>query len=270
MTDGVRIPDLAGWDLGERSCAYAERDVILYALAVGAAATDLDLVYETRLHVLPTFPLTLGLWAVRAAGAVGAYDPATTLHVGQALSVHAPLPPAGAFDMRATIANVWDKGTAALVEVNVACEFFDALYTIYIPGAGGFGGERGSRAASGPPDAPADVTTTVTTSPNQAALYRLTGDPHPVHIDPAAAQAVGFDRPILHGLCTLGSVALAVGRAIDRDPRSLTYLDARLSAPVYPGSTLDVEAWTGGTAFSYRASVARTGPVLIGEGRFSG
>lgn len=268
MAEIVRIPDLVGWDLGEQSCQYFEHDVILYALAVGATATELDLVYETRLRVLPTFPLTLGLWAVRAAGALGAYDPAATLHVGQTLTVLAPLPREGALNMRAAVSNVWDKGRAALVEVSVACEYFEAVYTIFIPGGGGFGGERGGSSAIPSPENLANITTTVTTSEHQAALYRLTGDLHPVHIDPAAAQAVGFDRPILHGLCTLGGVALAVSRAVDRDPATLTALDARFMAPVFPGSTLDVEVWTHGSGFSYRASVAWTGPVVYGTGAF--
>ena len=268
MADITGVADLLGWDLGEEACHYSEHDVILYALAVGATATELDLVYETRLRVLPTFPLTLGLWAVRAAGALGAYDPVATLHVGQTLTVHAPLPPAGVLDMHATVANVWDKGSAALVEISVACEYFDAVYTIFVPGAGGFGGERGGRPAALPEESPANIRAAVTTSTDQAALYRLTGDLHPVHIDPVAAHAVGFDRPILHGLCTLGAVALAVSRAVDRDPATLAHLDARFMAPVFPGSTLDIEAWTNGSDFSYRASVAWTGPVVSGGGAF--
>ncbi|MBO0828503.1 MAG: MaoC family dehydratase N-terminal domain-containing protein, partial [Streptosporangiales bacterium] len=99
----MHIADLSGADLGTRVHRYDERDVLLYAIAVGASADQLDLVYERNLRVLPTFVLTLGLWAVEAAGALGVYDPAVTLHAAQELVAHRPLPASGAVETAARI-----------------------------------------------------------------------------------------------------------------------------------------------------------------------
>ena len=220
----------------------SERDAILFALAVGAGPGELRWVYERDLCVMPTFAMTLGLWAVRAAGAVGVYDPVNTLHVGQALTVHGSLPPSAELELCALIGTVLDKGSAALIDVLVSCEHFDATYTIFIPGAG-LGGDRGERSAR--PELPErpDHTARVQTWPGQAALYRLTGDLHPVHIDPQVAQANGFSRPILHGLCTLAAVIGALAEATRTDLASLRDLSCRLTAPVLPGDVVDVSIW---------------------------
>ncbi len=264
----MNLAELAGTDLGTQVCSYDERDAILYALAVGAHSTDLDLVYEKQLKVLPTYSLALGLWSVWAAGALGAYNPAVSLHVGQELVVLHALPPAAGIATTAQVGNVWDKGSAAVVEVDVASDYFTAKYTIFLPGAGGFGGERGERAASVLHDGNPDVQTSVATSPDQAALYRLTGDLHPVHIDPVAAQGVGFDRPILHGLCTLGAVALAVPRTAGLNPLALQSLTARFSAPVYPGSQIDITGWHNSSGIDYQAEVQGVGQIISGSATF--
>ncbi len=139
-----------GHDLGARTVRYDERDAILYALAVGAGATDLDLVFEERLRVLPTFALTLAQWAPDALGALGAFDTSTALHGSQSLEVLAPLPRSGEIAMSARVGEVWDKGRAAVFEVVVESEFFVATWSLFAPGAGGFGGERGpSRRCAG-------------------------------------------------------------------------------------------------------------------------
>ena len=268
-TSDLQVKDLGGVALGTQLCSYDERDVMLYALAIGAGATELDLVYEKQLRVLPTFCLTLGLWAVWAAGALGAYDPALTLHVGQELRMRGDVPANGKMETTASIGSVWDKGSAALVEVNVSSEVFEAMYTIFIPGAGNFGGERGQRAAGTFPEGPADVLGSFETSVDQPALYRLTGDRHPVHIDPGAAIASGFVRPIMHGLCTLGSSILEIARRSGIDPTSLQQLTARLSAPVYPGATVNIEAWKSADDFYFSASDDSGVAAISGTGRFT-
>ena len=262
-SDIPTITTLAGFELGRRSCAYAERDVVLFALAVGARPDELRWVYERDLRVMPTFATTLGLWAVRAAGAVGVYDPVHTLHVGQSLSVRGALPPAAELELDARVGAVLDKGSAALIDVLVCCEYFDATYTIFVPGAGGFGGDRGNRPPRPPLDEQPDRTCRVQTWPGQAALYRLTGDLHPVHIDPEIAAANGFPRPILHGLCTLAAVTKAVAEATESDLATLSELSGRLTRPILPGDAIDVGIWNvpGGHAF-----VARTGEGAVLEG----
>lgn len=260
---------LAGFDLGRRSCSYTKRDAILFALAVGAGPEELRWVYERDLCVMPTFATTLGLWAVRAAGAIGVYDPVNTLHVGQALTVHGPLPPSAELTLGARIGAVLDKGSAALIEVLVSCEHFDATYTIFVPDAGGFGGDRGNRSARPELSERPDRTAHVQTWPGQAALYRLTGDLHPVHIDPHVAAANGFSRPILHGLCTLAAVTKALADATETDLARLRELSCRLTAPVLPGDVVDVSIWDQRDDHPFRASVDES-VVLDGSAAFAG
>jgi acyl dehydratase len=258
---------LAGCGLGRRRCLYTERDAILFALAVGARADELRWVYERDLGVMPTFATTLGLWAVRAAGAIGVYDPVNTLHVGQALAIHRPLPPAAELELEARVGQVLDKGSAALIDVLVSCEYFDATYTIFIPDAGGFGGDRGSRSRrTEHPGAPVR-TARVQTWPSQAALYRLTGDLHPLHVDPEVAAAHGFPRPILHGLCTLATVVKTVADATESDLGQLRLLSSRLTAPVLPGDDVDIAIWAGADSHPFRASVSER-TVLDGSAAF--
>ena len=118
----MELKELAGHDLGTKRIRYERRDAILYALSVGAAPDQLDLVYERDLRVLPAYGCALGLWAVEAAGSLGAYDRKKSLHAGQELIVHAPLPPEGDFDMTGRISAVWDKGRAAIVEIEASLE----------------------------------------------------------------------------------------------------------------------------------------------------
>ena len=262
-----QVADLAGFRLGRRVAAYREEDAILYALAVGARAQELELLYERELRVLPTYALALGLWAVEAAGASGAYDPLRTLHVGQRLDVRKPLPRSGEVEMEAHVAAVFDKGSAALLEVAVSSPVFDAIYDIWIPGAGGFGGERGASARQAPTGDP-ELGLTLETSPQQAALYRLTGDRHPLHIDPEIASEAGFERPILHGLCLLGAASLALARGLGEEPTSISQLAARFAAPVYPGTEVALAVWrgpAGDASFSARAGEAE----VLKEGRIS-
>lgn len=264
-TAAPALGELRGFELGSTVVEYSPRDAILHALAVGAGAEDLEMVYEQRLATLPTFAMPLGLWAVDVAGGLGAYDAQSTLHVGQDLVVHRSLPRECRFQIAARIGDVWDKGSAALVDVCVSSELFDATYTIYVPGAGGFGGERGQSAPAIVPGAPPDLRAEVRTWESQPALYRLTGDLHPLHIDPGVARANGFDRPILHGLCTLGAVVLAVGRAVG-SPTALRSLSARFAAPVYPGDTIDVCGWRDGESIAFAAAAGAT-DVLKGAVR---
>jgi acyl dehydratase len=193
-----------------------------------------------------------------------------TLHVGQRLVTHAPLPRSGAIDMEATVSAVWDKRVAALVEIEVTSTFFDATYGIWVPGAGGFEGPRGPSAATDASPTPPDLREVVQTHPDQAALYRLTGDLHPLHIDPEVAQAAGFDGPILHGLCVLGAATLTLARAVGADPSDVRELSARFAAPVYPGSAIGLAGWTAGPGepIGFAASVSGEDVLKAGSVSF--
>ena len=249
----MQLKDLAGFDLGERRVDFSADDAILYALAVGASASQLDLVYEQNLRVLPTYGCALGLWAVEAAGELGAYDRTRSLHVGQSLTVHEPLRPEP-FETHARIRSVFDKGRLTIVEIEVASASFEAGYTILLPGIGGWGGE-----APPPSEQPAPLvptwTGTVGIGPDATALYRLTGDKHPVHIDPSVAAAMGLHGPILHGLATMGTTARAVAAAVGAHPADLSAARVRFSNPVYPGCELRIAAETEGNKARAEASV---------------
>lgn len=248
------IVDLPGTDLGTHSAHYEERDAILYAVAVGASPTDLSLVYERDLKVLSTFALTLGLWTVEAAGRLGVYDPTTSLHVSQTLDVHEALPRNGKIEMSGRITSVWDRGNAAIIDVGTTSDYFSAVYSIYLPDHGGFGGTRPERTAA-PEEASPIRRAHYQTIPEQAILYRLTGDRHPVHVDPEVAAASGFDRPILHGLCTLGIAVLQVSKIHDCQPTAIEQLQARLAAPVLPGDDLQIETSRTEYGATFTASV---------------
>ncbi|UYP20462.1 MaoC/PaaZ C-terminal domain-containing protein [Rhodococcus sp. Z13] len=261
------VAALKGHDLGSRVVAYGESDAILYALCVGAGPDRLPLVYERDLHVLPTFGLGLGLWAVEEAGGLGAYDRLKSLHAAQQLTVHAPLPRSGKLEMRAHVANVWDKGSAATVDIAVECEQFTAVYAIHLPGSGGWGGERA-------PSTPrvdlesASFREEFHIPANLPALYRLTGDLHPVHIDPEVSSGYGFERPTLHGLCTLGIAARTVAEAAGAQPWELRELRARFAAPVLPDNTLEVRAQASDGEVDFDARIGATGVLSGGHARF--
>lgn len=251
--------ELIGYDLGTSEIAYTERDAILYALACGAKASDLSLVYERDLKVLPGYACALGLWAVEKTGALGVYDPKRSLHASQSLVMHAELPRSGRFESRGKVVAAWDKGKATIVEIEVTSQYFTLGYSIFLPGVGGWGGSNTPAKAAdaqAPELQPASV---FVTSEQHAALYRLTGDLHPIHIDTDVAKANGFERPILHGLCTLGIALREVAENLGVDPTSLQSMSVRLSAPVLPGAAIAVslasandqvrfEAYDNGTA----------------------
>ncbi|NDZ80999.1 enoyl-CoA hydratase [Streptomyces sp. SID10853] len=274
MSAPTRTPAGAwrGRELGERTVGYDERDAILYALAVGADATDLDLVFEERLRVLPTFALALAQWAPDALGSLGAFDIRTAVHGAQRLQVRSPLPRSGKLSMRAYVGEVWDKGTAAVFEVVVVSECAVATWSLFAPGCGGFGGERGPSAPTAPAEPPYHQAE-VATAPNQAALYRLLGDRHAMHIDPEAARAAGQPRPFLHGLCSMAAATLPLARAVGAHPADLVRLEGRFAAPVFPGDRLTARAWKpGGTRLSGpgaepAASSAELRFELLGGGR---
>ncbi|WP_223280859.1 MaoC/PaaZ C-terminal domain-containing protein [Streptomyces antnestii] len=253
-----------GRALGSRTVSYDERDVMLYALAVGAhPVADLDLVFERELRVLPTFALTLAQWAPDVLAGKGAFGDGTALHGAQRLTVHKPLPPSGEVTCSAVVTDVWDKGGAAVFEVAVDSPYFHAVWSVFAPGRGGFGGERGPGRPAAPVGEPTHRTN-LETFPAQAALYRLTGDRHLIHIDPAAATAIGQPRPILHGLCTLAGTVLRLADAVGAHPADLAELDGRFAAPVLPGETLDITAWQDGDRSTFE--VARDGESVLSAG----
>ncbi|HRO91831.1 MAG TPA: MaoC/PaaZ C-terminal domain-containing protein, partial [Promineifilum sp.] len=242
---------------------YDETDLSLYALSIGAAADPMDaselkFVYELSrdgFQALPTYAVTFPfslLWQITAVPGLR-FNPALLLHGEQYLEMKRPLPTRATVTNKARIANIYDKGSGALVLLDVDTEDEQGQViacnrvSLFIRGLGGFGGERGP-SSSGPtlPDRAPDVIHSEKTNANQALFYRLTsGDRNPLHADPAFAAAGGFERPILHGLCTFGFAGRAVLRHFaGNDPVRLRSIRSRFTRHVFPGETIITEAWT--------------------------
>lgn len=270
----LSLNKLLGHSLGERMISYSDRDAILYALSVGATTDQLDLVYEDVIRVLPCYAAALGLWAVEATGSLGAYDRKRSLHASQKIVMHSPMPTEGPIRSEARVSAVWDKEKATLVDIEVASDIFTANYGIFLPGVGGWGGERGpaaSKSQQQPADEQVDLnwSKSFTTGKDQATLYRLTGDRHPIHIDQSVAVANGFDRPILHGLCSLGIAARVLAAAADSHPANLKELDSRLAAPVFPGDTISTRAGKAKDgSLRFESSVGDSVVLTAGSARF--
>jgi acyl dehydratase len=272
-------PSVIGVPASAVEFSWTERDVMLYALAVGAGAADpaaeLNLTTENtvgrELTVLPTFANII----TRIARApVGEVDMAKLVHASQAMELHRPIPTSGRALVTATVVEMLDKGTAGVVtqkQVAVDAEDGEPIattwQTVLIRGAGGFGGTRGATERIAMPERAADVVRTASVRPEQALLYRLTGDRNPLHSDPAFAARGGFDRPILHGMCTYGFTGrLLVGEFAAEEPSRMRRMEARFTRPVAPPADLAVEMWAENGAVLFRTS-ADSGGVVIDAGR---
>src|SRR5438270_2490198 len=193
--------------------SYGWKECVLYALGVGAKVDELDFLYEGRgPKVLPTFAVVPSFAAlISVAGDLGA-NPMMILHGEQKVILHRPIPANAKLSTSSEVKGIYDKGKGALVVVEAKTVdekgegVFDNVFSIFVRGEGGFGGERGPEAAKADPPAGAapDFEVVESTTREQALLYRLSGDVNPLHADPNMAKFGGFDRPILHGLSTYG------------------------------------------------------------------
>jgi acyl dehydratase len=259
-------------DFGTMEHTYTERDTMLYALGVGLGLDPLDedclkFVYEDGLKSLPSQAVVLaypGFWAKDPDTGI---DWIKVLHAGQEVIMHRQLPAAGTVVAETRVTDIADKGArvGALVvtERTVRDKFSGEKYctlitTILCRGDGGFGGpKKPSPRPDQVPDRQPDLLCDLPTLPQQALIYRLSGDYNPLHASPAVARAAGFRAPILHGLCTFGVLTHAIIKSCcDYDPGRLQRIRLRFSSPVYPGETLRTEVWvqeSGKIAFRCRS-----------------
>ncbi|MEA2904409.1 MAG: hypothetical protein QOI12_1796 [Alphaproteobacteria bacterium] len=263
--------------------SYGPKDCMLYALGVGLGLDPLDeeqlaFVYENNLKVLPTMAVVLGypgLWMKELDTGIdwvkmvaGEYD----------LRLHQPLEPQGIVRGCTRVVEIVDKGAGkgailyaerAIDDVATGARIATIMQTTVCRGDGGFGGPpRAQRPVHAIPDRAPDLACDLPTRPEMALVYRLSGDPNPLHADPAVAKAAGFPRPILHGLGTFGVAGHAILRTLARyDPARLTAIAGRFSAPVFPGETIRTEIWRDGGVVSFRARVLERDVVAINNGR---
>jgi acyl dehydratase len=267
---GAVIPGaVAQWD---------EDAVILYHLGVGAGVPptdpgELQYTYESSpLKVLPSFGVIPVFQML--GGLVGleglTFNPMMLLHGEQDLVVHKPLPARAKVENTGRVSDVYDKGKGALVvvETETKDENGDLLctnrFSAFIRGEGGFGGESGPAPGNDAPQREPDVVAESPTLPQQALLYRLSGDKNPLHVDPNMAALGGFDRPILHGLCSFGIVCkAAVDKALDGDVTKVGRYQARFSGVVFPGETIVTSMWREGDQVLLSAATKERGTPVI-------
>ncbi|WOC12832.1 MaoC/PaaZ C-terminal domain-containing protein [Gordonia sp. MP11Mi] len=271
-----------GADLGEQTFSWTPREIALYNLAVGGAADPMDTVGLE--YIDDVEPKTLPSFATVAANFLATQAPkvefpgvdidlAKVVHGSQQVRVHRPLPATGTATMRTRIAEVQDKGSAAVIiqESVTVDETGDPLWTarssIFAKGEGGFGGDRGASTRVDLPDRAPDHRIAVPTLPQQALLYRLCGDRNPLHSDPSFAERAGFTRPILHGLCTYGSICRAVvDQLYGGDASKVVDYSVSFAGIVFPGETLQIDAWEDGERLLAEVSVVeRDGAAALGN-----
>lgn len=265
--------------------AWDHKDVQLYHLGIGAGAAtpekphpatdpdELRYTLESALHVLPSFATVAG-GGMALAGGLSApgieVDLAAVLHGGQTVTVHRALPVSGRATQTSSVPAVYDKGKAAVIVLrSEVADDEGPLWTcdtqIFVRGEGGFGGERGPSARLELPDRAPDLSTERAIRPDQALLYRLSGDWNPLHADPEFAKLAGFDRPILHGLCTYGvTLKAVVDTVLGGEVARVRSYTTRFAGVVFPGETLRIRQWQepGRVLVSVTAADRDDAPVL--------
>jgi len=265
-------PSAIGAVTESRTYQWTDRDTMLYALGVGAGTDDLAFTTENShdiaQQVLPTFAVICCM-GFGAAGLVGSFNAGMLLHGSQEIRLSAPLPATGSLSVVAEVADIQDKGEgkngiiilrARGSDPDTGAQVAETLTTLVIRGAGGFGGQPGQRPAAPEfPDREPDARIALPTRSDQALIYRLSGDRNPLHSDPwFARELAGFDKPILHGLCSYGFAGRALlAELAGGQAAKLTAMGARFSAPVFPGETLTTSIWrTGSGRAVYRTEAS--------------
>jgi acyl dehydratase len=276
--------DLIGVPSEPQERSWTSTDALLYAVGVGAGLDDPleELPFTTEnsegvaQQVLPTYGVLIA--QARSARKLGDFDRALLVHAEQQFTLHRPLPVAGTVRIVSTVTGIYDKGSGALVVTeNAAAEaatgrpLVTSRGSAFIRGEGGFGGERGGSEPWHHPGRSPDYRMVQQTRPEQALIYRLSGDRNPLHADPKFAARGGFPRPSLHGLCTYGVTGRALLHAIcDSDPTQFRSMSGRFSHPVFPGQSLVVSMWlTDVDGEALFQTALEDGTVVIDRGRMT-
>jgi acyl dehydratase len=255
---------------------------------VGAGQTDptgFELEFTTenstdvKQKVLPTMPVVISMGGGPGLPSWGEFDFRMLLHGEQGVTVHGPIPADGEVETVARIVGIYDKGKAAVIRLENRATYvdsgkpaFDTRFAAFIRGEGGFGESRGDEIADPPkmPERKPDHEVTYATRTDQALLYRLNGDRNPLHSDPTIAKFAGFDRPILHGLCSYGFTGRALLHELcGSEVVRFKSMDSRFSKPVMPGDTLTVRMWDDGKGRALYQTVTQEGTVVIDGGVFT-
>ena len=268
--------DLVGMTFPAVDVEWSDKDTMLYALGVGARPADgLDFIYEGRgPKVLPTYAVIPGRRGLAGLMSGVEMKLEMLLHGEQSVELLRPLPSSAKIKVTGRVSEVWDKGKAAVIGVESTGSdekgpLFKTHATLFVRGAGGFGGERGpSGVDSTPPDRTPDAVVEDVTRPEQGAIYRLSGDRNPIHIDPDFAKLGGFEKPFVHGLCTYGFVGRAVLRELcGNDPARFKSLSGRFAAQVYFGDTIITKMWKTGDGVAIVQAETQNGNVVLSQAK---
>jgi acyl dehydratase len=263
--------------------SWTSKDALLYALGVGAGQTDptgfeLEFTTEnsqnTEQRVLPTLPVVVAMGGGSGVPSWGTFDFRMLLHGEQGVTVHGPIPPDGEVNTVQRLVGIYDKGKAAVVRLENVSTYADGTpafttrFAAFIRGEGGCG-TKGDDIADPPkvPERAPDHEVSYATRADQALIYRLSGDRNPLHSDPEIAKFAGFDRPILHGLCTYGFTGRALLHTLcGSDVAKFISMDNRFSKPVTPGDVLTVRMWVMEPGRVQYQTVNQDGVVVIDGG----
>ncbi len=276
---------LMNWPFKPVEQSYTEKDSIIYALGLGVGANPLDkkelnFVFEEaeKFAAIPTQAVVLaspGFWVRDPESGV---DWKKVLHGEQELELHAPVPVAATVIGQTKVTEIIDKGAdkgaliyseKTLTDKATGKLIATARSTTFARGNGGFGGPTSpTRPVHKLPDREPDKHCDLKTLPQSALIYRLSGDPNPLHASPEVAESAGFKAPILHGLCSLGVAGHAILKTCcDYDPAKFKSLALRFSSPVYPGETIRTEIWEDGDTVSFRSKVLERDVVVLNNGK---
>jgi acyl dehydratase len=269
--------ELVGLTFEPVSFSWDAKDVMLYAVGVGAKPEgELEFVFEGKgPRVLPTYAVIPGMFSMGGLVSNVEINLAMLLHGEQSITLHREIPPEAKVQVTGRVAEVWDKGKAAVIGSEGIVEdekglLFTTKATLFIRGAGGFGGERGPSTAglNQPPDRQPDHVIEDVTRPEQGAIYRLSGDRNPIHIDPDFAKMAGFEKPFMHGLCTYGFVGRALLKALcGGDPARLRHFEARFADQVYFGDTIVTKVWRVSEGEAIVQAETQKGNVVLSQAR---
>lgn len=283
-------PDAVGAKGEPRRAAWTSDDALLYSLGIGAGMEDpvggeLEFTTENTAgvdqKVFPTMVVLFGFTSRGGKSAMsqaGTYDPRMLVHGEQGIKLLRPMPTSGEVETVDEITGIYDKGKGAVVATKTVATLvadgqplYEATSSVFIVGEGGFGGDRGpSEKANVAPDRAPDHEVSYQTRPDQALLYRLSGDRNPLHSDKNFSDAGGFPKPILHGLCTYGFTGRALLHTLcGSDPARFTAMEGRFSSPVMPGEKLTIKMWNDGDGHAIFQTTGDDGRVVLDNGGVS-
>jgi len=259
--------------------SYTDKDSILYGLGVGLGNDPMDIdelkyVYENGQIALPSMATNFQYHSSLLMSAKLNF--VMVVHGEQKLSIINPIPVSGDFLADMKVLNCFDKGASkgAIIDVETTVklksdgtEICKLISTTFARGDGGFDGPESPPQEIFEPEGSPDLVDEITTKPDQALIFRLSGDYNPLHSDPNFAKAAGFPKPILHGLCTYGVACRSIVKtACDNDVKKLKSFNCRFSSPVFPGETIVTEMWKNGNDINFQSKVKERDKIILKNG----